>query len=81
MTQLLLCNKKQVSISFLSQVHCWVRAARERTAHEADVPGSGLVGCENEGRVGAGGLAAGWTGLSGGKVAVWPTQWAIGVLR
>lgn len=54
----------------LSLFHCWVRAARERAAQEADVAGKGLVGCENEGRVGAGGLVAGCTGLSGGKVAV-----------
>jgi hypothetical protein len=58
----------------LSLFHCWVRAARERAAHEADVAGRGLVGCENEGRVGAGGLVAGCTGLSGGRVAVWPTH-------
>ena len=40
-------------------LYCWVRAARERAAHEADVAGNGFVGCEKEGRVGAGGLVAG----------------------
>lgn len=53
--------------------YCWVRAAR-RAAQDAEVGGKGLVGCENGGRVGAGGLAVGCTGLSGGRVAVWPTH-------
>ena len=69
MTQLLPSNLKSLQM-ILSLFHCWVRAARERAAHEADVAGRGLVGCENEGRVGAGGLVAGCTGLSGGRVAV-----------